>query len=115
MPYLTDIIIQMRPNFCTCTRSVLVVFCVSPPSRAGQLVLMDAGCEFHGYVSDVTRTWPVGGAFTTAQRELYLAVQRVKQNCTEVGGGQGEGGGGQGGCGGVVRGEEGRGGELRLL
>ena len=63
---------------------MLIVFCVSPPSRAGQLVLMDAGCEFHGYVSDVTRTWPVGGAFTAAQRELYLAVQRVKQNCTEV-------------------------------
>lgn len=47
--------------------------------RAGDLVLFDAGCEYHGYVSDVTRTWPVSGQFTAGQRELYEAVLRVKQ------------------------------------
>lgn len=47
--------------------------------RAGDLVLFDAGCEYHGYVSDITRTWPIGGQFTAAQKELYESVLRVKQ------------------------------------
>lgn len=38
------------------------------------LVLVDAGCEFHGYSSDITRTWPVGGTFTGPQKCVYEAV-----------------------------------------
>jgi Xaa-Pro aminopeptidase len=45
--------------------------------RSSQLVLMDAGCELHGYVSDVTRTWPVNGKFTGPQRDVYDAVLDV--------------------------------------
>lgn len=34
---------------------------------------MDVGCELHGYVSDITRTWPPCGSFTSAQvRNLNL-------------------------------------------
>ena len=40
----------------------------------GQLVLIDAGVELHGYASDVTRTYPVGGRFTGAARDVYQAV-----------------------------------------
>jgi Xaa-Pro aminopeptidase len=41
---------------------------------AGDLVLVDAGCEFGGYASDVTRTFPASGRFTRPQRRLYDAV-----------------------------------------
>ena len=53
-------------------------------TSAGDLVLMDAGCEYYGYVSDVTRTWPVSGRFSAAQRDLYEAVLRVKQKSIQV-------------------------------
>jgi Xaa-Pro aminopeptidase len=48
--------------------------------RAGDLLLIDAGCELDGYASDVTRTFPVSGRFAGAQREVYelvLAAQRA--------------------------------------
>lgn len=40
----------------------------------GELVLVDAGCEIDGYASDITRTWPVNGKFSQAQREIYELV-----------------------------------------
>jgi Xaa-Pro aminopeptidase len=42
--------------------------------RDGDLVLIDAGCELQGYAADVTRTFPVNGRFTPAQRALYEVV-----------------------------------------
>ncbi len=42
--------------------------------RAGKLVLVDAGCEYAGYAADVTRTFPVNGRFSRAQRALYELV-----------------------------------------
>jgi Xaa-Pro aminopeptidase len=46
----------------------------SAPLRAGQLLLIDAGGEVDGFTADVTRTFPVQGAFTAPQRRLYEAV-----------------------------------------
>jgi Xaa-Pro aminopeptidase len=46
----------------------------------GDLLLIDAGCELDGYASDITRTYPVNGQFTPAQRDVYeivLAAQRA--------------------------------------
>lgn len=42
--------------------------------RDGDLVLIDAGCELDGYASDITRTFPVNGKFSAAQREVYELV-----------------------------------------
>lgn len=42
--------------------------------RDGELLLIDAGAEFAYYAADVTRTFPVGGRFTAAQRALYQIV-----------------------------------------
>lgn len=39
------------------------------PFESGDLVILDVGCEIDGYVSDVGRTFPVGGSFTPIQRE----------------------------------------------
>lgn len=38
------------------------------------LVLIDAGCEYGGYASDITRTFPVSGKFTEPERDLYSVV-----------------------------------------
>jgi Xaa-Pro aminopeptidase len=42
--------------------------------RDGDLLLLDAGCEHDYYASDITRTFPVGGRFTPAQRAIYDVV-----------------------------------------
>ena len=40
----------------------------------GDLLLIDAGCEVDGYASDITRTFPVNGRFSAAQKEVYEIV-----------------------------------------
>jgi Xaa-Pro aminopeptidase len=44
------------------------------PLRDGDLLLVDAGCELDGYASDITRSFPVNGRFSGAQREVYEIV-----------------------------------------
>lgn len=40
----------------------------------GEFVLVDAGCEYNGYASDITRTYPSSGTFSEPQKDLYTAV-----------------------------------------
>jgi Xaa-Pro aminopeptidase len=44
------------------------------PLRDGDLLLIDAGCELDGYASDITRSFPVNGRFSSAQRAVYDVV-----------------------------------------
>lgn len=45
------------------------------------LVLVDAGGEYGGYITDITRTWPVSGRFSHAQRDLYNALLATQRSC----------------------------------
>jgi Xaa-Pro aminopeptidase len=42
--------------------------------KSGELVLVDAGAEYQCYAADVTRTFPVNGKFSKAQKEIYNIV-----------------------------------------
>lgn len=44
----------------------------------GDLILVDAGCEYDGYTADITRTWPANGTFTPPQRKVYELVLAVQ-------------------------------------
>ena len=47
--------------------------------KKGDLVLIDAGCEYNYYATDITRTIPVSGKFSKAQKELYALVLDVEK------------------------------------
>ena len=46
--------------------------------NAGDLLLIDAGAEYDGYASDITRTFPVNGRFSPEQRDLYEVVMAAQ-------------------------------------
>ncbi len=50
----------------------------------GDLLLVDAGCELDGYASDITRTFPVNGKFSAAQRDLYELVLNAQLAAIDV-------------------------------
>ena len=76
-------IVAAGPNAC-----VLHYRADVAPVRAGELVLIDAGCELDGYASDITRTFPADGRFSGPQRALYdlvLASQQAAVSATRAG------------------------------
>jgi Xaa-Pro aminopeptidase len=52
--------------------------------QAGDLVLIDAGAELHGYTADVTRTFPCGGRFSPGQRRVYELVLRSQEEAIRM-------------------------------
>ena len=54
------------------------------PLKNGDLLLIDAGCEYKGYASDITRTFPINGKYTPAQKEVYNVVLDVQKACIDA-------------------------------
>ena len=52
--------------------------------RDGELLLIDAGAEYKGYASDITRTFPINGRFSKAQREIYDLVLKTQVSCVDM-------------------------------
>ena len=50
----------------------------------GDLLLIDAGCEYRGYASDITRTFPVNGRFTGPQKDVYELVLAAQLACLDA-------------------------------
>ena len=42
--------------------------------KGDEIILIDAGAEYKGYAADITRSWPIGGTFSDAQKEIYQIV-----------------------------------------
>jgi Xaa-Pro aminopeptidase len=52
--------------------------------KEGELILMDVAAEYSNYSSDLTRTVPVSGKFTSRQKEVYESVLKVKKEATKL-------------------------------
>ena len=52
--------------------------------KDGDLLLVDAGAEYKGYASDITRTFPINGKFSQAQREIYDLVLKTQKSCVDM-------------------------------
>ena len=50
----------------------------------GELVLVDGGGQYGGYIADITRTWPISGKFTAAQKDLYEAILKVQRTTVSL-------------------------------
>jgi Xaa-Pro aminopeptidase len=52
--------------------------------RDGELLLVDAGAEYKGYASDITRTFPISGRYSQGQREIYDLVLKAQVACVDM-------------------------------
>ena len=52
--------------------------------KDGEIVLVDAGGEYGGYIADITRSWPVNGKFSDPQKDLYETILRVQRSSVSL-------------------------------
>lgn len=53
-------------------------------SKDGDLLLVDAGAEKNYYTADITRTYPLNGKFSAAQKDVYTRVLKVQKELIEM-------------------------------
>ncbi|KAI0100264.1 peptidase M24, structural domain-containing protein [Nemania sp. FL0031] len=67
------------------SRGLLIHYVLNNASlESGDMVLVDAGGEYGTYITDITRTWPLSGKFSPAQRDLYSAVLKAQRSSVSL-------------------------------
>ncbi|KAI1166147.1 peptidase M24, structural domain-containing protein [Nemania serpens] len=67
------------------SRGLLIHYVLNDaPLKPDELVLVDAGGEYGTYITDITRTWPLSGKFSPAQRDLYSAVLKAQRSSVSL-------------------------------
>jgi Xaa-Pro aminopeptidase len=56
----------------------------SRQTQAGDLVVMDVGAKYQGYSTDITRTIPISGKYSEAQKEIYEMVLKVQKDAIAI-------------------------------
>ena len=54
------------------------------PCDPNEIILIDAGAEYEGYAADITRSWPIGGVFSEAQKEIYEIVLDAQEKAIDA-------------------------------
>ncbi len=72
------------PTICTQHGEIMHGMPYDVPLEEGRLLLVDAGCELNDYCSDHTRTMPVGGRFSSRQRDIYSIVLECHDRVLEI-------------------------------
>lgn len=64
------------PSIVGCGENATILHYTTNQDTCGQdeVILIDAGAEYRGYASDITRSWPISGKFSEPQREIYQVV-----------------------------------------
>ena len=69
------------PSIVGCGENATILHYTTNQDTCGddEVILIDAGAEYRGYASDITRSWPISGQFTEPQREIYDLVLRSQR------------------------------------
>ena len=64
--------------------ATLHYFANDQPLKGRELLVLDAGCEFKNYCSDITRTLPISGKFSKESGAIHDLVQKMQNECIEA-------------------------------